>query len=114
MDTSRFWKDERLFPTYVAAASVAVLGIQGILSTKLFRRLFFKNTYESSNEQIAVQEQPTSWFGKRGTATIFTFKFTRLLALIALFALTVVSTADAGWKWHNVALVLTSVSTAAL
>ncbi|KAI0798592.1 hypothetical protein BC629DRAFT_232884 [Irpex lacteus] len=103
-----FWKDERFFPAYVAAASVTVLGIQGILSTKLFRRSFSKKTHESNDEQIAVQEQPTSWFGKRGTATIFTFKFTRLLALIALFALTVGSAADVGWKWCNVALVLTS------
>lgn len=113
MDTSRFWKDERFFSAYVAAASVAVLGIQGILSTNLVRRLFSKKTHESSDEQIAVQEQPTSWFGKRGTATIFAFKFTRLLALIALFALTVGSSA-ADWKWYNVALVLTSVSTAIL
>lgn len=114
MDTSRFWKDERFFPAYVAAVSVTVLGIQGILSTELVRRLFSKNTLENSNEQIAVQEQPTSWFGKRGSATMFTFKFTRLLALIALFALTVVSAADIRWKSYDVALVLTSVSTAAL
>ncbi|KAI0775462.1 ABC transporter type 1, transmembrane domain-containing protein [Irpex lacteus] len=71
------------------------------------QRLFGKR--ETSEEHVKIPEQPSSWFGKRGTATIFAFKFTRLLALLALFVLTVVSSAKVGWTWYNVALVLTSV-----
>ena len=108
MHPIRAWKDERFFPAYVAAASVIVLVIQGILSTKSVQRLFGKR--ETSEEHVKIPEQPSSWFGKRGTATIFAFKFTRLLALLALFVLTVVSSAKVGWTWYNVALVLTSVS----
>ena len=65
---------------------------------------------ESNEEHVALPEQPTSWFSRRGTARIFVFKFTRFLTLAALFALSVASASKVGWTWYNIALVLTAVS----
>ena len=103
---TRTWRDERVFPAYVAAASFVVLAIQGVLCSKLAQRWLFKK----SDTSDAVLEQPSSWLRKRGNATIFAYKFARLLTLIVFLNLNVVTALRVSCCWYNIAQVLTSVS----
>lgn len=93
---------------YVASGSLVVLVIH---------QAFFPISVGPSarTHGISYREQvppasPISWFSKRGSATIFAFKFIRLLALVALSALTITATSHTGRTWCDIALTLTSVS----
>jgi hypothetical protein len=70
------------------------------------QRVLFKRTVE---DEDAIPVQETSWFSKRGSPTIFAYKFARLLAIVAFLALAVATSAQLGWSWYNVAVVATLV-----
>ncbi|KAI0703637.1 hypothetical protein BC835DRAFT_1262769 [Cytidiella melzeri] len=103
----RVWQDERIFPAYVAAASLLALILQAILSSNCVQRVLLKRGEVSED---AVAEQGTSWLSKKGGPVIFVFKLVRLLTVITLAILTTVTTVHVGWSWYSVANVLALVS----
>ncbi|KAI0801943.1 hypothetical protein BC629DRAFT_1591605 [Irpex lacteus] len=102
----KIWRDERLYPAYVAAASFLAFVVHAI-SSKSFRRLIFKRSDDTTREEVAMDR-----FSRRAqrNTTIFAFKVARLVTLVALLALTGVTACRDGWAWFNVALASTSCS----
>ena len=103
------WLDERVWPAYVAAASLLSLGIHLLSTSKLLRTLHGVNATRGPE----VESKTSGYIAKRGGIVIFLFKFTRSLGVIALFGLTLFTAVSYGWRASDIALVSTSVRIAA-
>lgn len=99
------WLDERVFPTYAAAASILVLALRAVWNTQALR----KRASNATNGSTYAQTRSASFLDRVGGPTIFFFKIARLLGTLALFGLTLLTAVHGGWKWVDVTAVATLV-----
>ncbi|KAI0693031.1 hypothetical protein BC835DRAFT_1520746 [Cytidiella melzeri] len=98
------WQDQRLFPAYVAGASLIVLSLHMLYGLKPGK---FNSTIRNDEPQSTVSRQGTSWLANRGGPIIFAFKTVRLIAVVTLCILATATAAHVKWSWYHIAIVST-------
>ncbi|EKM56938.1 uncharacterized protein PHACADRAFT_208107 [Phanerochaete carnosa HHB-10118-sp] len=88
----RFWLDRRVFPSYVAAASLLVLVARSIWNSQPSRRLVGINAPKFE----APSADSEGFLARRGGAVIVIFKLARLAGVLALLVFTLLSAAKFG------------------
>lgn len=94
------WLDERIFPCYVATASLFVLLVHGVWVSKPAKVLRGIDT----NEDVKCEEP-----GQTNGIVVGVFKIARLVGVLALLGLSTVTGIKHGLKWIDLALIGTSV-----
>lgn len=120
--SNSIWRDERVFPAYIAAISALSLLVHGIVTSQIVQRLrakwSLKNGTEldaSVDEDVVTAEPTTRWERAKhrgkvvGGPAVFAFKLIRLAVVVALCIVTIVSVVRTSWAWYNIALVATVV-----
>jgi hypothetical protein len=100
------WVDERVWPSYVAAASLLILILKAIWISSPLKRL---RGQDARNELEVESSTNSGYIAKRGGVIIFLFKLVRLLGVLALFSLTLVTAVRYRWRASDIALVATLV-----
>jgi hypothetical protein len=96
---SSLWRDERVFPAYVAAASVLLLVLRVIASFAPIKRLFRKRQAKDDELPPASEPQLGAGVGSalrahvaaHGGLTIYAYKLARFVTVLALLVLYVVN-----------------------
>ena len=102
---SHLWFDERIFPSYIAIASLIILFLQGLWASKPVKLLRGVDTDDAPE----LPKSSRGFVEKRGGIIIVAFKVARLAGVVALLQLSAITAIKHGFRLWDLALAGTLV-----